>query len=183
MRLTPLRPGDEHRRREGDGAAPTPAPAPEPAPGPLSAAVIAPPFIVLAVAGAAAALLGTALASGLRGEWMNLEGLGYAAAGGGFALFSGLFLTLDARAARRLPRGLWPSRGAMWRTTLGRTGLAVVGTLPLGLLFVVVVSNLAQAHSSGTGTVIVGVTVAVAAWIARAALTNVRARRRTRIGP
>jgi hypothetical protein len=181
MRLTPLTPGGPPRR-DGEPARPAPAPGPAPDPGPLRADVLAPPFIVLAVAAGIAAALGAAMASALRGDWINLEGLGYVAAWGGYALYGALFLTLDARAARHLPGGIWPSWNAMWRATLGRAALALAGALGLGLFLLVVVSNMARARSSGTDPVIVGTGVLVGLWLLGAVVMNVRARRPTRIG-
>jgi len=175
VRLTPLVPGDRPHRDA------VPARATQAA-GPLRAAVVAPPFVVLAAAAGAAAALGAALAAVLRGDWIDMHGLGHVVAWGGHALWSALFLTLDARTARRLPERTWPSRAAMWRATLGQAALALPGALGLGLLLVGVVSNLARARSSGTETAIVGTAAAVGLWIVVAAVANVRARRPTRIG-
>jgi hypothetical protein len=138
--------------------------------------VLKPPFVVLVVGFFVALMIGGSLAAALEGSTIDLSTLGFAIAGGGYALFASLFLWVDARFVSRLPTRTWVTEEAMWRGLVTPTIVAIIGALLIGLVITGALSLLAR-EGSGSGADVF-LLVALVVSTGAGAIRNVQVRRR-----
>jgi len=141
--------------------------------------MIWPPFAVLGVGAPIAFGIGWLLSRSLRGDFINLDVLGWFIAAGGYTLFAALLLWIDSTAVRHLPDRAWASRDQMWSKLMGASFLALVGAVVFG--FGVIGAATAFALAKLEMVAIVGIPSGLIVAVAWGGVRDVRARRAARV--